>query len=109
MTLNPVSTTRYIPRWTFAERIRKVRRDRGLTQEEFAESVLGLRLSTYSAWETGRNTPDLAQLAPILEQRTGVPKEWFLGWMNEEAPRPDGPDGGLPSNVHPLGLEPRTH
>lgn len=75
---------RHIPRWTFAERIRKVRRDTGMTQEQFAENVLRLRLSTYSAWESGRNTPDLAMLAPILERQTGVPKEWFLGWMSDD-------------------------
>ena len=93
-----------IPQWTFAERVRKVRRDLGMRKEDFAD-LIGVRLSTYGAWETGRNTPDLTEVAPVLERTTGVPRTWFLGWANEN-PRPDGPDEG---NVHPLGLEPRTH
>jgi transcriptional regulator with XRE-family HTH domain len=98
----------YVPRWTFAERIRKVRRDRGLTQEEFAENVLGIRLSTYSAWETGRNTPDLAQLAPVLERKTGVPRAWFLGWMDEALVTGGDSTDPSPTSVGPAGIEPTT-
>lgn len=96
---------RRIPQWTFAERVRKARRDLGIRQNDFAER-LGVSLSAYSAWETGRNTPDIAKVAPRLEAATGIPRTWFLGW-EDESPHPDGPGGGM--DVHPLGLEPRTH
>lgn len=93
MSSNVIPMPNRIPQWTFAERVRKARRDLGLGQKDFADR-LGIRLSTYSAWETGRNTPDLAEVAPALESVTGVPRTWFLGWFNDESPRPEGPGGG---------------
>lgn len=80
MTLNPVVPLRLrIPEWTFAERLRKGRRDARLSQSEMA-SLLGVKESTFSAWETGRNTPDIAELAPRLEEITGVSRMFYIGW-----------------------------
>ncbi|WP_396659532.1 helix-turn-helix domain-containing protein, partial [Microbacterium sp.] len=89
---------RRIPTWTFGERMRKVRRELGMTQQEMA-SRLGVGAPAYSAWESGRHNPgDRADLAVQLEQISGVAREWFLGWA-DESPRPDGPDGGATSRL----------
>jgi ribosome-binding protein aMBF1 (putative translation factor) len=95
MTLNPVAPLNArIPEWTFAERLRKARRDLKWTQAEMA-SRLDVKLSTYEAWETGRNRPDVAQLAERLERITGISRIWFVGWADGT---PSGPDGhGGPS------------
>jgi len=77
-----------IPEWTFAERLRKGRRDARLSQTEMS-ALLGVKESTYSAWETGRNTPDVAKIAPRLEEITGVSRMFFVGWTE---PGPGGPN-----------------
>lgn len=106
MSTNVIQLPSRLPQWTFADRIRKVRRDARLTIDQMAEE-LNVGVKAYGAWEAGRNTPgNIADIAVRLERVTGVPRTWFLGWESED-PRPDGPDGGL--DVHPLGLEPRTH
>ncbi len=109
MSSNVIPMPNRIPEWSFADRLRKVRRDGRMTIDEMA-ATLNVGAKAYGAWEAGRNTPaDIADVAVRLERVTGVPRTWFLGWETDGAPRPDGPDGGLPSTVHPLGLEPRTH
>ena len=105
MSLNVIQFPGRIPQWTFAERARKVRRDLRMTQQQRADE-LHVGLKRYSAWESGKNTPDdLAGIAVSFEKVSGVPRTWFLGW-NDENPRPDGPGG---DDVRPLGFEPRTH
>ena len=50
-------------------RIRAVRRDRGLTQDELAEQV-GVSRSAVAQWETGRTgqvTGNLSRIAGVLE------------------------------------------
>jgi len=90
MTLNPVVPLRLrIPEWSFAERLRKGRRDARLSQAEMA-SLIGVKESTYSAWETGRNTPDVADLAPRLEEITGVSRMFYIGWVTSNNPTPGG-------------------
>lgn len=79
------------PDWSQSGRLRKGRREAGLKQERIAE-LLGVRLSTYSAWETGRNTPDMLAISPKLEEITGIDRLWFIGWA--DGPNdPRGPDG----------------
>lgn len=81
-----------IPQWDFADRLRKVRRDAGYTQEEFAQA-LGVGDRAYAAWEAGRNEPKaMPEIVVRLERLTGVPRAWFFGWMTE-----DGPDGPPPA------------
>lgn len=97
MSLNVTRFPRRIPEWTFAERVRKVRRDLGLTQEEMA-AKLAVGDKRYSAWESGKNTPsDIAEIAVTLERVSGVPRTWFLGWADEEAPPPPPPGAELRS------------
>ncbi len=92
MTLNPVATLNVrIPEWTPGERIRKARRELGLNQEDMA-ARLDVKRSTYEAWETGRNKPDMTDLAPRLEAVTGISRLWFIGWADGGI-GPKGPAG----------------
>lgn len=95
---------RHIPIWTFGERVRKARREVGLTQEAMAKQ-LGVGAPAYAAWESGRNMPaNLPDVVVRLERISGVPRSWFLGWA-DESPRPDGPGGG--AEWAPWGSNPR--
>lgn len=74
MTHNPS-----VPEWSLGDRLRKIRRDRGLTQEQIA-AELGIKGVTWSAWEAGRTHPnDVIALAVIIERRYGVAASWTLG------------------------------
>lgn len=93
-----------IPQWTLAERLRKVRRERGLSQEVFAARI-GVKPGTYSAWETGRNVPDrIDELAEKLEGATGITRLWFLGWSDGAPP----PPGGVVTGAYQTSRNPRT-
>lgn len=71
-----------VPTWTFADRLRKARTTAGYDQKTFA-AVLGVKVPTYSAYESGRGiTPryrDIGAFADRVEQTTGVPAWWLLG------------------------------
>lgn len=108
MTSNVAYLPGTVPMWTFAERVRKVRRDQGLTQAAFA-AQLDVGEKAYAAWESGKNEPaSLVDIAVKLEQVTGVPRQWFLGWMdNDGGPGTAGTPAMLPhldSNQEPSGL-----
>ena len=104
MTLNPVvPLRRRPPSWTFGERLRKARREVGLNQADMAKR-LGVKTATLGAWETGRNKPDVATLAPRLEDVTGIPRVWFLGW--DDGPQPD-PGDFVTSLYRPTQKGPR--
>lgn len=66
--------------WTFADRIRKVRRDvLAIDQGEFA-TRLGVTRQAYAAWESGRNEPrSILAVAKRIEAMSGVPAAWVLG------------------------------
>lgn len=82
MTLNPVAPLNArVPEWTFGERLRKARRELQLNQEAMAER-LGVKRVTYAAWEVGQNKPDITELAPRLEEVTGISRLWFVGWAD---------------------------
>ena len=92
--VNPIRPQ--IPEWSFAERVRKVRRDMHLTQEQFAD-LIGVGLKAYSAWESGKNHPaNIIELATTLERITGVDRRWFIGWISDDH-SPDGQNGWAPS------------
>lgn len=91
--------------WTFADRVRKVRRELKLTQADFA-ALIGVGDKAYAAWESGANEPrDLVHAAETLEARTGYDRRWWLGWLDAEIPHPDGPDEGNSGTVRRQGLE----
>lgn len=71
-----------MPEWTLADRLRKIRRDRHLTQEQIAD-ILGIKSVTFASWEAGRTRPhDVVALAGLIETRFGVPAAWTLGIIN---------------------------
>jgi DNA-binding XRE family transcriptional regulator len=69
-----------LPQWSFADRIRKIRRDvLGVDQTEFAQR-LGVTRQAYAAWEAGRNEPrTILAVARKVELMSGVPAAWLLG------------------------------
>lgn len=78
------------PQWTFADRARKVRRDMKLGQAQMAD-LLGVGLKAYSAWESGKNSPDdIVATSVKFEQVSGVHRTWFLGWIEDEPTTPAG-------------------
>jgi transcriptional regulator with XRE-family HTH domain len=71
-----------VPTWTLSDRLRKIRRDRHLTQEQMARS-LDVQPATWAAWESGRTRPqDVIELAGQIEKRFGVPAAWTLGVLS---------------------------
>jgi DNA-binding transcriptional regulator YiaG len=71
---DPGARTTRIPEWSFADRIRKIRREVvRVDQAEFARD-LGVTKEAYSAWESGRNEPrSILALARKVELVSGVP------------------------------------
>lgn len=83
-----------LPQWTLADRLRKIRRDRHLTQDQIA-AQLGVKPVTWAAWEAGRTRPhDVVELAGLIERTYGVPAAWTLGVLSP-------PDS---SNTNPVGI-----
>lgn len=92
----------HVPQWTFGDRIRKVRRDAGLSQEAFANKI-GRGDKAVAAWESGRNTPDdIVTVAQRIQLALGVPATWVLG-LDGQAP--NGPDGGVSTEPLTFGSE----
>lgn len=61
----------------FSERIKRLRKNKGLKQQEIAE-LLGVKRNTYSDWENGKTEPsfeNLIKLADLLE----VSIDWLFG------------------------------
>lgn len=103
MGMTTESVSHNLPRWTFADRIRKVRREMAhLSQAAFANRI-GVGDKAYAAWETGSNNPgDIVDVAQRIEQEFGVPAAWTLGLIpdTQPGPRPDGgPAGGHPDHA----------
>lgn len=85
------TVNRYFPEWTVADRLRRIRRDTGLTQGAFA-SQLQVGEQRYSAWESGRNQPpmdDFVAIAKRIEMAYKVAAEWTLG-LSDSGRGPDG-------------------
>lgn len=71
-----------VPQWSLADRLRKIRRDRHLTQEAMARE-LNVKAVTWAAWESGRTRPhDVVALAALIEVRFQVPAAWTLGVLS---------------------------
>lgn len=80
-----------IPEWTPADRLRKARLHKRLTQAELADRI-GVSENTIGNYETGQTT-NLRRI--VLKQwalATGVPVEW-LQWGVTPTGGPDGPSG----------------
>lgn len=87
------------PRWTLADRLRKIRREVvGGSQAEMA-ALLGWPLGAYSNWEAGKAKPrELIAVATQIERVTGVPAEWVVGLR--ESPEPTTPSGRSPYGIN---------
>ncbi len=72
-------TRRDVPEWTLGERLRKIRRQIGAGQAEFA-AQLGENPKTYAAWELDTSRPrNPDAVARRIEMLTGYPASWVLG------------------------------
>lgn len=82
----------WVPEWTFGDRLRKVRREKKVTQDQAARA-LNVSSPQIAAWETGNNTPrDIVAIAKRCQLAWDVPAEWMLGF---DVDTPSGPtDGG---------------
>ena len=82
------------PSWTFADRLRKIRRDvAGITQEEMA-AELGVKQGAYASWEVGRSKPDdVVAVAKRIALRWRIAPTWMLGLEDDWLP----PGGGIQS------------
>jgi transcriptional regulator with XRE-family HTH domain len=88
MTMNVTALPkRRPPEITVGDRARIVRRAMHLSQEAFAHALsnyIPVGAKAYAAWEAGTNEPgNVPALCNALEQYTGYPREWFLGWWVE--------------------------
>jgi transcriptional regulator with XRE-family HTH domain len=76
-----VMETEWLPDVSVGDRLRIVRRRKRRTQDEMA-NLLGVKKTTYSAWESGRNTPshkEVREIARRLRALDRVPQWWTLG------------------------------
>jgi len=81
----------WMPQWSLGDRLRRIRRDLNLSQDEMAKRI-GVQKGRYSAWESDRNRPDdLVVTAKRIQVLSGVPAAWVLGV--EDPQGPGGPDG----------------
>lgn len=75
-----------IPEWTFADRLRKVRKDGKFTQDQMAE-VMGVTSSAYGNYEAGTSKPrDIVDKAILVEDWANLPRGWMLGFHPELPP-----------------------
>lgn len=101
--------TEFIPQLTMGDRLRCIRRNVQMGQLDFARE-LGVKGSTYGAWETGRNAvADEVAIAKRVQLRWGVPAWWTLGLEMQETPTGTDPSGGggcaiRDSNPEPAGM-----
>lgn len=71
--------TKHRPSWAFNDRLRKVRTNEGLTQQQMADR-LGVSRARYSNWEAGLNPPaDILEIATRIENEFHVARSWLLG------------------------------
>jgi len=71
----------WVPAWTFGDRLRKVRRDLGIEQAEFAVA-LGVTRPRLGGWESGTRgvrADEATTIARRVQERYGVPAAWLLG------------------------------
>jgi site-specific recombinase XerD/transcriptional regulator with XRE-family HTH domain len=73
--------------WNFGDRIRKIRREAGISQAEFADRI-GVGHGSLANWESDlARCRDEVAVAKAIEREFGVPASWTLGLTD---PGPDG-------------------
>lgn len=82
----------------FSVRIAAVRKQMGLSQEEFSELV-NMSRRTVAAWESGDRTPSFSTLSDVAD-RLNVSVDYLLGRTNElNKKQPAVQDGELLDNI----------
>jgi transcriptional regulator with XRE-family HTH domain len=82
-------------RWTFGDRVRRIRRHFKVAQAAFAESI-GVPTGTVATWESSDRSPhEIVDLARRIEQRWGVSALWVLGMPQPEGDAADVPIQGV--------------
>lgn len=72
---------------TFGDTLKKLRIEKDLTQDEFAQK-LSLAKSTISLYETGKREPDYKTIK-IIAEFFGVTVDYLLGFSNEKTGKAD--------------------
>lgn len=72
---------------TLSQRIRSLRTDHGLTQEEFG-TIFRIVKSTVSLYESGKSVPN-DQIKTEMCRYFGVSMDYLLGLTDDPAPRPE--------------------
>lgn len=68
------------------QRLRKLREELELSQQDFAERI-GVARTTFASWESGNRRPELAHLESIA-RLGGVSVDWLLGRMGADETHP---------------------
>lgn len=68
---------------SFGKRIRKLRKDKGYTQQELAD-ILGVNRATVAGYETKGTQPDHQKLE-VLAKEFGVSTDYLLGLTDEKS------------------------
>lgn len=90
-----------VPTWGFGDRIRKIRRELGMSQAAFA-SALDVGEKAVASWESGRTTPDdLVALANKIQGQWDYSAAWLAG-VNVPPQHPDGGPGKIAGIVADL-------
>lgn len=91
-----------IPQWTLADRMRKARREAGMTPEEMADA-LQVSAVTVRNYETERTRPSHPTLV-VWAQVSGVPLEWLrYGDVSGSAGAEEGPEDAVGGGATPIG------
>lgn len=88
------------PKWELSDRIRKIRRLQGMTQDAFASAV-EVAPGTLRSWESGNSDPsssDLLLFSVRCQVRFGVPAWWTQG-LDGPANALDDPDPRMRATV----------
>ena len=80
----------------FGERLQEVRRENGLTQEQFAEALQVSRQAV-SRWESGRSYPEVDKILYICNRYQVSLDELFSQEVPRQAPAQPAPDTPPPS------------
>jgi len=86
---------------TFADRLKEVRKEAGLTQTELAKE-LGVSTGSVAMWETEKRNPDYEMLNKISEF-FNKKIDYVLGFSEDSSPR--NPKGGSKSFVINIEVE----
>lgn len=82
----------WIPEWTFGDRLRRVRRERKVTQGQ-AAAALSVNEPQIASWESsGGNPRDIVAIAKRCHMAWGVSVEWMLGLDVEAGVTPPDPN-----------------